>query len=539
MFAFLGREMTATVLLSLVLALATCAHGSSNGAFARQELDQAEKTMPLWPLPKATSLGVGTVQVNDVFTFTQMQSTKSSLLERAAIRYSGLIRGSNSSPAAKGGDMLSSCGIVVDKVLPDDQEAGSLGLGVDESYKITISQSFECIIESKTVWGALHAMETFTQLLKRSSGAIHCDYVPVTISDEPRYSHRGLLVDTSRHYLPLSTLKQAVDSMVLAHFNVLHWHIVDAQSFPLNAPSAPEIVKGAYAPSMTYTVEQLKEMNEYATDRGVRLLFEVDVPGHASSWGRGYPQLIPKGCADKYTKNVNNVALNPTLDETVSVMTAILRDIRDATSAKYLHLGGDEVVYGCWEADPTIAQYMADNQIASYQDLFAAFIVKADDVAGKLGVTPIHWEDVFIYGVKPPPSTIFNVWTNSEQIANVTSAGYQVIAAPSDYWYLDHDENTWQRMYSYDPASGLTQEQAALIVGGETCMWGEYVDQDNWFARVWPRAAAVGERLWSPLTNKVDTDDALSRLLVFRCRLQARGFYSTPLQPGFCATHYV
>jgi hexosaminidase len=182
---------------------------------------------------------------------------------------------------------------------------------------------------------------------------------------------------------------------------------------------------------------------------------------------------------------------------------------------------------------------MADNQIASYQDLFAAFIVKADDVAGKLGVTPIHWEDVFIYGVKPPPSTIFNVWTNSEQIANVTSAGYQVIAAPSDYWYLDHDENTWQRMYSYDPASGLTQEQAALIVGGETCMWGEYVDQDNWFARVWPRAAAVGERLWSPLTNKVDTDDALSRLLVFRCRLQARGFDSTPLQPGFCATHYV
>ena len=87
--------------------------------------------------------------------------------------------------------------------------------------------------------------------------------------------------------------------------------------------------------------------------------------------------------------------------------------------------------------------------------------------------------------------------------------------------------------------AGLTRDQAALIVGGETCMWGEYVDQDNWFARVWPRAAAVGERLWSQQTNKVDTADALNRLLVFRCRLQARGFDSTPLQPGFCATHYV
>lgn len=499
------------------------------------------KSSPIWPQPTSLSLGSQRIQLNNYFTFEQMQTSKSSLLERGMRRYEKLILGSSIVQKEKMSayeSMLSQCGIAVATILPDDQEASSLDLNVDESYVLNISAT-ECLIQSKTVWGALHAMETFTQLLKRDTPqTVVCDYLPVSITNSPRYSHRGLLVDTSRHYLSMDTLKKAVDSLVLTHFNVLHWHIVDAQSFPFNSPSAPEIIKGAYSPELTYTVEQIKELSLYATDRGVRILYEVDVPGHAASWGAGYPSVIPQGCPEKYSYNINNWALNPALDETYSLLTSILRDIKDATGTKYLHLGGDEVVYGCWSTDPSITKFMADNNLASYSDLFSMFITKADGIAASLGATPIHWEDVFIAGVKTAPNTIFNVWTNSVQIANVTSAGYSVIAAPSDYWYLDHAENTWQVMYSYDPTSNITSHQAELIIGGEAAMWGEKVDEDNFFQKVWPTAAAVGERLWSPKTT-TDTTDALNRLLVFRCRMQDRGFPSTPVQPGFCGTHYV
>ena len=491
---------------------------------------------PLWPKPKSVSLGHGNVEISGSFSFQQMQDAKSSLLERATIRYSHLIGGGNE--PRPGDKMLTTCGVAVKTVLPDDQEAGSLDMNVDESFSLTITSSNECMIESATIWGALHAMETFTQLLTRQGDTVTLSYVPVSISDSPRYSHRGVLLDTSRHYLPMETLKLAVDSLTLSKFNVLHWHIVDAQSFPFNSPSAPEMVKGAYDPSLTYTVEQVKELTEYATDRGVRVLPEVDVPGHTASWGAGYPNVIPKGCAVKYSANVNNQALNPTLDETYALVNSVLTDIKEATNAKYLHLGGDEVVYGCWDVDPNIAEYMNANGIASNTDLFSQFILKVDDMAAKLGVTPIHWEDVFILGVKTAPNTIFNVWTNSVQIANVTSAGFKVIASPSNYWYLDHAANNWKVMYQYDPTANITDDQAALIVGGETCMWGEMVDQDNWFQKVWPTAAAVGERLWST-KDTTDLPDALNRLLVFRCRMQDRGYASTPIQPGFCGTTYV
>ena len=501
---------------------------------------------PLWPHPKEYSLGSGSLLIDDdVFVFQQLQEAKSSVLERAMSRYGSLISGGKSVAATKGAktknagvEQLNSCGIAVANVLSPEEEIASLDMNVDESYTLTISANKECLIQSQTVWGALHALETFTQLLKRQDGAVFCDYVPVSVNDRPRYTHRGVLVDTSRHYLPLDTLKKAVDSLTLSHFNVLHWHIVDAQAFPFNAPSAPEIVKGAYDPSLTYTAEQVKELTEYAADRGVRILPEVDVPGHTASWGAGYPNVIPKGCAQKYSANVNNQALNPTKDETFALVNSILTDIKQATSTKFMHLGGDEVVYGCWDVDPSIAEYMSANGIASNTDLFSQFILKVDDMAAKLGVTPIHWEDVFILGVKTAPNTIFNVWTNSVQIANVTSAGFQVIAAPSNYWYLDHPTNDWKVMYNYDPTTNITEQQASLIVGGETCMWGEYVDSDNWFQKVWPTAAAVGERLWSPKETR-DLTDALSRLLVFRCRMEARGFKSTPVQPGFCGTTYV
>jgi hexosaminidase len=502
-------------------------------------------TSPFWPQPQTYSIGTTEIGLSTQFQFKQAQSEQSSLLQRAIDRYQGIYdnyRKGRVSAVAAGASVLDGCDINVTNIIANvADEKSSLDLDVDESYTINIGTDGSCTITSVTVWGALHSLETFSQLLKRTGDGgtnLIMGYAPVSVTNSPRWSHRGLLIDTARHYLPLDTIKIMIDTLPMANMNVLHWHMVDGESFPVDSPSSPLIDKGAFTPEDIYTMNDIKDIDTYATDRGVRIIYEIDGPGHAASWGKGYPDIIPTGCMERYIYNNNDIAVNPTLNETYNVLTGILTDIVTATNTKYLHLGGDEVIYGCWKQDPTIATYMQENNIATYPDLLGLYVEKAQTIARNLGTRPIQWEDTFIAGIRPHNSTIFDVWTNSTAVAQVTNAGYQVIAAPSDYWYLDHCTNTWKVMYNYDPDEGLTSAQQKLIVGGETSMWGEMVDEYNIQTKVWPTAAAVAERLWSSATT-TNITDATNRLNIFVCRMNARGFYVGPINPGYCATKLV
>jgi hexosaminidase len=242
----------------------------------------------------------------------------------------------------------------------------------------------------------------------------------------------------------------------------------------------------------------------------------------------------------KYSYNINDFALNPCIDATYDTITAILSDIVKATGAAALHTGGDEVVYGCWANDSSIVKYMSDNNIKSYDQLLGVFVNRVDGIVSSLGAVPMHWEEVFKAGVVVDPSTIFQVWTDASSIASITAANYSTIASTSSYWYLDHSVNTWQVMYTYDPAVNLTTtQQLDRLIGGEVTMWGEFVDETNLEQMIWPRANAVSERLWSPSTV-VDTVDANARLLVQRCRMVKRGVKSAPVQPdGYCDQTYI
>ena len=321
---------------------------------------------------------------------------------------------------------------------------------------------------------------------------------------------------------------------------------MDAQSFPMDPPSAPRLVLGAYSSHATYSMDDIQRVVQYGSDRGVRVLLEIDVPGHAASWTKGYPDVMAD-CFVKYSYNINDFALDPTKEETYTLLQGVLRDAADATSVTgnggLLHIGGDEVVYGCWNNDTGILQYMDDHSMND-DELLMMFVERADGMLRDLKVTPVHWEEVFKAGeacgkqLNPSDGTIFEVWTNKEQIQSIVQAGFPVIAAPSDVWYLDHADNTWSVMYNYDPVSGLSDSEASLIIGGEVAMWGEHVDQSNIESIIYPRAAAVGERLWSP-SYVTDQDDAQARLEVHRCRIQQRGFRPSALDPGYCYTTYV
>eukprot|EP01039_Chlorochromonas_danica_P008954 gene8954-9878_t len=497
-------------------------------------ISQAE--ISLWPLPWSVTSGDKKITLDGQFSFT-LKTTLSSntILDSAMERYLQLI----AVPKTATGS-LKSCVLTVSETSIPQEVIGS-----DESYDLQVNTD-SCTIQAATTWGMLRGLETFSQLLSRggdNGSDVLVTSAPVTVTDKARYGHRGLLIDTARHYLPVSEIKRVISSMPMNKLNVLHWHVVDAESFPLDTPSEPTMVKGAFSPSMIYSMDDVKDITQYAFERGVEVIVEIDIPGHAAGWTKGKVSVMAD-CFAKYYYNINDFALNPTLDETYITIQHILGDVTKAANSHLIHLGGDEVVYGCWKNDSSIVAFMQANGIKSYDALLTYFVKIVDN--NVLGTSQqirsvIHWEEVFVANSNLPiASTIYQVWTDSSMISQLTGAGYRVIASPSNYWYLNIATNTWQVMYGYEPTSGLSQSQMNNIIGGEAALWSEYIDERNIESNLYPRTSAVAERLWSDSQQTLSATDALPRLLSQRCRLVNRGIQSAPVQPaGYCDTIYV
>lgn len=495
----------------------------------------ADATMPLWPIPSSVSIGTGNpVTLNQDFSFKLSSQFNNKVATTAIDRYTSLI---GSSSSTKGS--LHSCSLSVDTTtIPEI-------IGADEAYTVSIGSDGDCQIHAVNLWGLLRGLETFSQLLVRDTDAntVLIRNTPVSVKDESRYRHRGILIDTSRHYLSVEQIKRVIDSLPTNKFNVLHWHAVDAESFPLDTPSEPTMIRGAYNPRMIYSMETLTEMKEYAYTRGVEIILEIDIPGHAAAWAAGKREIMAD-CFVKYSYNINDFALNPALEETYSTIDNILGDVTKALGSSRIHLGGDEVVYGCWKNDTSVVNFYNSKGYTSYDQLLSYFVGRVDNIVlNKYKQNYVmHWEEVFSAGYKPtqPEKTLFQVWTDSSMISALTAAGYNLIASPSNYWYLNIATNTWSSMYDYDPTMNIPSQQQGLIIGGETALWGEYVDDNNIESSLYPRAASVGERLWSSKSQATTSSAALSRMLIQRCRMVNRGIRAAPVQPdGYCDEVYV
>ncbi|EFJ16062.1 hypothetical protein SELMODRAFT_422260 [Selaginella moellendorffii] len=227
-----------------------------------------------------------------------------------------------------------------------------LQIGVDESYRLQIpdpDDATAALLTAETVYGALHGLETFSQIcaFNFTTKMTEVRYIPVDIVDRPRFEYRGLLIDTSRHYEPLKIVRSVIDSMAYAKLNVLHWHIVDTQSFPLEIPSFPKLWNGAYTGAERYTLEDAKGIVE----------------------GVGYPELWPSGnCTQPL--DVSNFA--------------------KTFPFKFMHLGGDEVDTTCWKKTRHIARWLAHNNFTAKQG-YEYFVLRAQKIALKYGLTPVNW----------------------------------------------------------------------------------------------------------------------------------------------------
>ncbi|GKV32782.1 hypothetical protein SLEP1_g41360 [Rubroshorea leprosula] len=379
----------------------------------------------------------------------------------------------------------------------------ALQYGIDESYKLMVpspeNQAY-AHLEANTVFGALHGLQTFSQLchFNYKSRVIEVHMSPWTITDQPRFSYRGLLIDTSRHYLPLPVIKNVIDSMTYAKLNT------------------------SFVPDMVVI-----NCCSYAQKRGINVMAELDVPGHALSWRVGYPALWPS--------NYCQQPLDVSNEFTFQVIDGILSDFSKIFKFKFVHLGGDKVNTSCWTDTPCISKWLKKHHMNESQ-AYQYFVLRAQNIALSHGYEIVNWEETFNnFGNKLGRKTVVHNWLRGGVAQQVVASGLRCIVSNQDKWYLDHLDTAWQEFYMNEPFANITNsKQQKLVIGGEVCMWDEHIDGSDIEQTIWPRAAAAAERLWTPYDKLAnDASEVTGRLAYFRCLLNQRGVAAAPLSgPG-------
>eukprot|EP01133_Synstelium_polycarpum_P012290 gene12290-14407_t len=490
----------------------------------------AQDTLPnIIPLPQKINQGSASILV-DPRKFTIATTSKSVTLGVAIKRYQSLFF-----PFGNGASVVAPAKTLQITVASDSE---SLYLGVDESYSIHASTS-SLLINANTIYGAIRALETFSQIVTytEQTNSYAVQYVPIDIEDYPRFQWRGFLVDSGRHYLPVNFLLHIIDSLGYSKFNTLHWHIVDAQSFPVVSKTFPKLTQGAFNPVAIYTAADIAEVVAYAKTYGIRVVPEFDIPGHSDSWGVGYPELISQ--CPNYADNVNSMLMNPALNSTYDFIKGLFSEISPLMLDSYFHTGGDEVILDCWNEDPSVVAWMNANGFTTV-DAEQYFEDQVTSILAGLGKTKVVWNDPFQNGVKLAPDTVIQVWDSTTLLQEIINQGYRALV--SFAWYLDEQipdgvthyewQDTYIDFYNAEPLEGITMN-ADKVLGGEACMWGEQVNQVNWDVRVWPRSIPIGERLWSDVAV-TDLSTVLPRIEAFSCAIARRGVQSGPLFPDFC-----
>lgn len=476
------------------------------------------------------------------------------------------------------------------KVTIDDNDA-DLQHGVDESYKLSIkSDSQQAEISAKTVWGALHAFTTLQQLIIANDDGGFIIERPVEIEDEPKFPYRGIMIDTARNYQSMKATKRQIDGLSLSKMNVLHWHLVDAQAWPVEIESYPEMWKDSYGPNKRWSIQDMKEIVEYGRARGIRVIPELDLPGHSS---QGY-QRLPEGdtilsCQNSWWSNdmwefhtavePNQGQLDILEDKTYEVVGNIYNDVQKIFSDHIFHVGLDELQTNCYNYSEKIRDYF-NNGNHSYTDLLQVWVDKAVPMfkKGNENRRLMMWEDVVLsadFAARDvPKDIIMQSWNGVENIQKLASQGYDVVVSNSDWFYLDcgfggwvtndHRYNemvnpsstgeatfnflgmggswcgpykTWQRIYDFDMEFNLTKDEFKHVIGGELPLWAEQVDDTVIDGKFWPRAAAFGEMLWSGNKDSQGnkrTTEMTQRILNFREYMVAQGIMASPLVPEYC-----
>jgi len=391
-------------------------------------------------------------------------------------------------------------------------------VGENESYRIDITAR-QAVLYAPTVVGALRGLETLLQLVESDRSGF---YLPgVKIQDQPRFPWRGLLIDVGRHFETIDVLKRNLDAMAAVKLNVFHWHLTEDQGFRIESKKFPKLHQLG-SDGLFYTQDQVREVIAYARERGIRVMPEFDMPGHATSWLVGHPELgsAPGPYQIERKPGIFEPALDPTREEVYKFLEQFLGEMAALFPDAYMHIGGDENEGKQWDRNPKIQAFMKEKGIKDNHALQAYFNQRLLKILQKNGKKMIGWDEI----LQPelPKDVVIHSWRGTAALGEAAKRGYDGIL--SNGYYIDLIFSAADH-YRPDPLpadSTLTPEQAKHVLGGEATMWGEWVTPETIDSRIWPRTAAVAERLWSPRTV-TDVEDMYRRLDVVSLQLEELG----------------
>ncbi|KAJ8715997.1 hypothetical protein PYW08_013282 [Mythimna loreyi] len=525
----------------------------------------------LWPRPITAVIGMQTVMIHPNYLRFDLQNVPSEALS-LMVEMTKLV----------GPNLLAECDGVVTNVaetpvvvyLNVKSSDITLTWNTDEEYMLDVQTKEDQIsvhVTATTIYGARHALETFSQLVVSDrpdySDQHTCSLLLVSgakIRDRPTYPYRGLLLDTSRHFIPMKDVLRTIDGMAANKMNVFHWHVTDTHSFPLESTRVPQFTRyGAYSAQEIYSAEEVRKLITYAQVRGVRVVIEIDSPAHAGNgwqWGPEYNLGDLAVCVNQWPWRHLCVQppcgqLNPANQAVYRVLGDLYRDIVDAVPAPaLLHMGGDEVYIECWNTTDEITEYMKQQNYDTsttegFIKLWAEFhekALKAWDEAVEAVGTPkqpvMLWSSELTQAARITQNLdkeryVIEVWepASNPLLHQLIKLGYKTVSIPKDVWYLDRGfwgntkYNNWRKMYAH------TLPRDDNFLGGEVAMWTEYIDEQGLDTRIWPRAAAVAERLWAdPAASVYSAEPRMQRQ---RQRLITRGLSADAISPQWCTQH--
>jgi hexosaminidase len=393
-------------------------------------------------------------------------------------------------------------------------------LGEDESYHLSVSQT-GIKLTAPNPLGILYGLQTLLQLVQAgTNGWIIPD---VQIDDAPRFPWRGLMIDSSRHFMPQSALERNIDGMAAVKLNVLHLHLSDDTGFRVESKKCPRLTDLA-SDGLYYTQEQIRQLIAYARDRGVRIVPELDVPGHAVDWLAAYPKISSGAAPARLVVSERDTLrppLDPTNPETYIIIDKVFGEMAALFPDAYFHIGGDEVAAKYWNDDSRIQAWMHAHNIANAHALQTYFTLRAQKIVARYGKHMEGWDKIL--DNKLPKDSLIQSWRGADSLANSAGLGYKTLLSAG--YYLDLMYSAAYH-YSVDPLGGpsatLAPAKQANIIGGEACEWAEYATPEILDNRIWPRVGAIAERLWSP-ASVTDVDSMYCRMEALNSNLEWLG----------------
>jgi hexosaminidase len=410
-----------------------------------------------------------------------------------------------------------------------------------EGYQLSVSRN-NVLIKAPTAAGLFYGMQTIFQLLPEQiegsalSTGIRWQIPCVEITDNPRFSWRGMHLDVGRHFVPVEFIKKYLDNMAMHKLNTFHWHLTEDQGWRIEIKKYPKLSEvGAWRKETLighvkdkphkfdgkphggfYTQEEAREIVKYAKERFITVVPEIEMPGHAKAAIASYPEL---GVTGKPVEVATYWGIFPDIfnveESTFSFLEDVLTEVMDIFPSEYIHIGGDEAIKDQWKASDKIQQRIRELGLKDEHELQSYFIRRIEKFINSKGRKIIGWDEILEGGLAPN-ATVMS-WQSEEGGIIAARSNHDVIMTPIQslyFWWYQGDKQTeplaaggfisLEKVYRYDPVpSGLTEQQSKHILGAQGCAWAEYMESPAKVEyMVFPRISALAEIVWSPKEGK-------------------------------------